>query len=543
MNPNPSFEQTRKFPLFAGLFAATGGVLGMIGWVADIPRLIDWDGNAITIKFNAALALSLMGVALAVKAYSEALLLFIRVPAVLTILIGTATLFQHLTDIDLGIDNVFVHEAPGAPATSAPGRMGMPASISFIFLGLALLLSTSRWRKHVGKAAIVALSYSFLTLIGYLFGADPLYSLPKFTGIALQTAVGIFALSLGVASLYRHSWPMNLIVGGTAGARMFREVFPLALLIVFSFGVLNSLGYRAGFYEPNFGIALRTLLEILFIAAILSWVATRLTAQEKEIEAGFRIRAENKARKLVADTQEAERRRLARDLHDHLGQAVTAVRFRVAYLKSQNIGGEGWKALDEIESVANDLDRDMSLLAWELRPVTLDTHGLRTSLDEYLKAWGDNRHIETKFLSHEDFPRLGPEMEINLYRIVQESLNNVLKHARASRVFVSLKAFKGSVWLAIEDDGKGFDHSIAAGGSIAEGLGIGGMRERAVLINGVFEIESFPGRGTTVGVRVPFAGPDSDSSDRPKKIDWEGIGPDLRLKSHIHDRDPLAERL
>ena len=172
----------------AGLtFAAA--VISILGWILDRPGLYAWDGSGINIKFNAALSLCLASLALLVLCLLPRLTPVVRFLAAAAAVITITTLAEHITGVDLHIDVLFMHEPPGARATSAPGRMGMPASAAISLIAIAILLRS--WKvdaRLVSLLGTLALLISLLSLTGYAFGADQLYAIPKYTGIALQTA-------------------------------------------------------------------------------------------------------------------------------------------------------------------------------------------------------------------------------------------------------------------------------------------------------------------------------------------------------------------
>jgi signal transduction histidine kinase len=157
--------------------------------------------------------------------------------------------------------------------------------------------------------------------------------------------------------------------------------------------------------------------------------------------------------------------------------------------------------VDSIETIAQRLDRDVDHLVWELRPTALDDLGLRAALANYIQDWsarvGIAAKLHTSGLLDE---RLPADTETALYRIAQEALTNVAKHARAANVDVILERRADTVLLIIEDDGVGFDPAGAGGGD--RGVGLLGMQERAGLVGAMLEIESAAGKGTTVLVRM-----------------------------------------
>ena len=238
----------------------------------------------------------------------------------------------------------------------------------------------------------------------------------------------------------------------------------------------------------------------------------RQRTRELESEVADRITAEQRATELVrklVSAQEDERARVARDIHDSVGQQLTALRLSLERLLDTSEG----EAAEEVEralTTTRDIGRDLDFLAWELRPAALDDFGLVAALSRYLRAWGEHVDIPTEFRTAGlDNKRLDPETETTLYRIVQEALNNVVKHAHASRVDVILDSRGDAIVLVVEDNGVGFE--AAEGGDAAQGLGLVGMRERAALVGAVVQIESSPGSGTTVFFRQHVRAQRADS--------------------------------
>jgi PAS domain S-box-containing protein len=204
--------------------------------------------------------------------------------------------------------------------------------------------------------------------------------------------------------------------------------------------------------------------------------------------------------------QEDERRRIARELHDQLGQQLTALRLTLEMLKAHSVERTDLHVqLETLEELARQLDQDVAFRVWELRPIALED-GLRAALTTYVRNWSKHSGIPARLhTSPSTDERSTSEIETTMYRLAQEALNNVVKHARANHVDVVLERSAESLSLIIEDDGVGFDLSNAV--TLGERLGLIGMRERAALIGADLQIESTPGRGTTVIVRAPAAMP------------------------------------
>lgn len=207
--------------------------------------------------------------------------------------------------------------------------------------------------------------------------------------------------------------------------------------------------------------------------------------------------------------QDDERRRIARDIHDHLGQQSTALRLKLEALKEHcKKYAELCEPISQAQEIAAQLDGDVDFLAWELRPAALDDLGLAAALANFVREWSKHFRIPADFHSTGmETDRPSPEIEVNLYRIAQEALNNTCKHAQASRVDVLLERRDHHIVLIVEDDGIGFDDEHHKTGT-DRGMGLLGMRERAALIGGTLEIEASPNQGTTIYARLPVSLPE-----------------------------------
>jgi two-component system CheB/CheR fusion protein len=217
------------------------------------------------------------------------------------------------------------------------------------------------------------------------------------------------------------------------------------------------------------------------------------------------VRVVNLLRKVVT-AQEDERGRIARNLHDQLGQRLTALRLSLERVQEHlATNGNRNEELERALSLTHMIDADVGFLSWELRPAVLDHLGLGVALPRYAREWSDHYGIEVAYKG-DSFQTGGltHEAEVAFYRIAQEALTNVAKHAHASRVDVMLETRDHSVVLVIEDDGVGFDATEGAVGD--RGVGLLGMRERAGLIGAEFLLESKTGDGTSIYVRYPSKG-------------------------------------
>jgi signal transduction histidine kinase len=212
-------------------------------------------------------------------------------------------------------------------------------------------------------------------------------------------------------------------------------------------------------------------------------------------------RMERDAFRRVVGAQELERRRLARELHDETGQALTSILLGLKSLEDA-LGDEEQRgaAVAGLRKLVVATLQDVRRLAVELRPKVLDDFGLVAALERLTESFGEQTEIRVRFESSLGDERLPPEAETALYRIVQESLTNVVKHAHAHSVSIVLARKPGAVALVIEDDGRGFDVAETRDG----GFGLEGMRERVGLFGGSLQIESRAGAGATIVAEVPL---------------------------------------
>jgi two-component system, NarL family, sensor histidine kinase UhpB len=201
-----------------------------------------------------------------------------------------------------------------------------------------------------------------------------------------------------------------------------------------------------------------------------------------------RERQESARRVLAA--QEAERVGIARDLHDEVGQVLTGV---LLQLSEPSVGANVGEARESVRRALGEVRRISS----ELRPEMLEHLGLVSALTELATSFARVTGLEVRRHFDADLPKLAPEVELAMYRIAQESLTNVARHARATRVTVALETGKASVVLRVADDGRGFD------GAPTEHGGLRSMRERALLIGGALAIEQRPDGGAEVRLEVP----------------------------------------
>jgi two-component system sensor histidine kinase UhpB len=220
-----------------------------------------------------------------------------------------------------------------------------------------------------------------------------------------------------------------------------------------------------------------------------------LTAAFNDMLGRLEVERRDSARRALA-AQEHERRRIARELHDEVGQALTAVVLQLDHVARGADASMRDEVLQARESVRSSLE-DVRVIARRLRPEALDDLGLPSALAALTNDVTRRTRLPVERRIASGVPSLAPDEELVIYRVAQEALTNVVRHAAAGQAKLALGVRDGRVELEVRDDGVGFDSRSAA-----DGTGMLGMRERAVLIGADLEVTSAPGRGATVLLRL-----------------------------------------
>jgi two-component system sensor histidine kinase UhpB len=312
------------------------------------------------------------------------------------------------------------------------------------------------WRVFAANAAVFVLAFALLAL----------------APVTLHAPVRLEELALLLAGLVVMLVLDLLLVGQVLGpldrfARVMREVDLLCP------------GQRAVGFE-------RSSSELLALAEAFNEMLERLEGERRE----------SSGRVLAA--QEAERLRIARELHDELGQTLTAVA-----LRAEHAAGREGAERPEFAEIARIVQRglaDVRRISLELRPGALEELGLLNAMISLCARVSEQTGMRIDRELEGPIPKLPADVELAVYRIAQEALTNAVRHSHASAVSVSLRCAGGDLVLSVKDDGDGLPERVIAGG------GLTGMRERAMLIGATLEIESVPGAGVEVRLRLAVDG-------------------------------------
>jgi PAS domain S-box-containing protein len=291
-----------------------------------------------------------------------------------------------------------------------------------------------------------------------------------------------------------------------ARIRGYASVLALPLNDFHTFGALNIYATEPDAFDD------KEINLLLGLANDLAYgiMALRGRAERRRAEAALK-ESEQELRRLASQLlsiQEKERRRVARELHDELGQALTVLKINLVAIEDQlapdqqHLKANCEHMLSYIDTVIENVRR----LSWDLSPSSLEDLGLSAALGYLVDETCRNHHMESAVVMDEIDNLFTPEIQINIYRIFQESLTNVVKHARASLVSVNVTRENGKVSFTIRDNGRGFNVKQAMSGKVAKkSLGLTAMNERALMARGSFQLSSRKGRGTTIEFSIPTA--------------------------------------
>jgi len=331
--------------------------------------------------------------------------------------------------------------------------------------------------------------------------------------VAVAAAVAALALRFVLTPLLGPANPYHTVWLGVVFCAWFCGVGPSILGTMIMF-----LGVWYWFVPPYRSFALQSPREIFGLAGFLLFAAVIITIGERarrtqaklneahdEMEIAVKERtaelaeANEKLRELTSSLmhlQDEERRRFARELHDSVGQLLAVIGMNLASFEGEQLTPDAARLLSDSQRLAEEISMQIRTISHLLHPPLLDEAGLRAALHTYVDGFSQRSKLEATLDISEGLPRLSRDLEISIFRIVQECLTNIHKHAGATSVSISIH-WSGSITLKVADDGKG----LRAGHG--PGVGVRGMEERVRQLRGTFHIAS-NSRGTTVTVTMPI---------------------------------------
>lgn len=430
----------------------------------------------------------------------------------LVMFVGVLVACEYVFGLELRFETLLFKKDLESLQTAFAGRPSPHTALNFILLGVSLFaLYTNKIAAHriaqvLGSAVVLI---ALLALVGYAYRASLLYRITVGIGMALHTTVAFILLGFGtLAASHGKTHPFFLFSESLEGQIARLLLLPAVVLSVL-LSVLIMLGVQAGWYELSYGMAFSAITSAVVLSILIWRFAGVLDTKEINKEAtsksdNIEPYQEGVLKQLI-NAQEEERGRIARELHDQIGQYLSAFMLRLKLLeKDPSQTASSKHELSELEKITVQLSDETHRLVWELRPSVLDEVGLSAALKVYAEQWSEHTGIVLDYQSIGlDDCRIQIEIEATVYRIVQEALTNVLRHSEAHQASLIVDARNGQLMVVVEDDGKGFDVNKLTNKDVKH-VGILGMQERIALVGGNLTIESSYGIGTSVFARIPL---------------------------------------
>jgi signal transduction histidine kinase len=529
-----------------GGFAALLGLLPLVGWIVDDDGLKGLASEGLTVKANTAVALLMGGIALVLLAPERrgaVRTALGKLLAAVIAAIGAATLFEHLSGVNLGIDELLFSEQLGAAATQSPNRMGPPASLAFPLLGGALLLLDRRRRALARGMALAAVLIALVPILGYVFHVRELFGIARFTGIAFPTALAFAALGLGVLVARTGDGQLRLLSDPGAGGIMVRRLLPAAILLPVVIARLRIAGEERGLYDAAFGRSLLVFGFILAFSVLIWWTArvvaryaeARARAEASEVELRRQLQesleSERAARSAAESASQTKDEFLATLSHE-LRSPLNAVLGWAQVLSNGGIGAEDARhGVEVIErnsrlqaKLIDDL-LDMSRIERGILRLEVHELDLGSVLEAALSAAAPTADAKEILLESQLEPDPAPVVgdPDRLQQVFTNLLNNAVRFTEAGgRVRVTSRIVGDKVEVAVSDTGIGiaedflpqvFGRFRQADGSTTRrhgglGLGLAIAHQLTQLHGGTLEAASDgEGRGATFTFCIPLAGP------------------------------------
>ena len=500
------------------------GVTVLAGWALGSEALRAF-GSSINVKANTAVGFLLAGISVAlVRSHATAARVAGVAAAAALAALGAATLSQHLVGWDLGIDQALFSEPPGRAATTSPGRMGPPAATCFTLAGIALVLL--HLRRSIRLAQIlstVVVAWALLAILGYAYGAEELYEIAQYTGIALVTAVTLLALGVGLLAARGDEGLVSSITSDLASGASARELLVAAIVGPALLGWIRILGQRLGFYDTGFGAAVFALALMAVLSAVIWRNAARLADSERRL-----LAAETETARLYHEAQEAVRVRdtfLSVAGHE-LRTPLNALKLQLYNARRRALASDSTESdrsltriqaqIDRLIALTNDLLDVSRMQSGKLMLEVADADLTEVAREVVARlSEGADRAGCALTLSAEG-PVLGEWDAFRIDQVLTNLLANALKFGAGKPVEVSVSRRDGMALLAVRDEGIGiaaedqarvferFERAVADRSFGGMGLGLWISRQIVEAHGGMLSVESAPGSGSRFEAALPI---------------------------------------
>ena len=389
-------------------------------------------------------------------------------------------------------------------------------AISFIFSGMALyfLSSDKTMLRNLSQwLALGAALLSIVVLIGYIYGQKSFYIYTNIIGMSIPTAVAFIMLVLGMLLARPNAYLMHRITGNSVGSKMLRRLLPAVVFVPLVLGWLIVMGNKDELYSLGFGMAVFVVLTLLVLVSVIAHVA-RILNQEQKLRSVVEDELRDSELRMhefalhLQNVREEERAIMAHNIHDDIGGMLAALKMDINLMSSKLKHADAipaiHKRLDEMKQRSDLLMQSVRRIITNLRPSILDNLGLLEAIEwqlmelenRYGIEYHFDRYLEEEQIEFEDEGHLA-----NVFRIFQEIMTNIIRHADASKVTVLATIIDATFVLSASDNGCGMD---AEHPSRADAFGLIGIQERVRSMKGAYHLISKKDYGTTVIISVPI---------------------------------------
>lgn len=380
-------------------------------------------------------------------------------------------------------------------------------------MSVVLLMRGSARAIYIAQAAaLLSASVAALALIGHAYSIEPLYGISDYSQMSVPGALGYVLIAAALLEIRPEEGMTRILVTDGPAGVMGRRLYTAAALVPPVLGFLALVTSVVwNWYPLPFAIVLFVMASITLFAIVVAITSRRLERADisRQFAEDDLWASRERLRELSAYTQvmqEEERVRIAREVHDELGQSLTALKMDVAMLRKQVPTSEAVeRRMNSMMELVNGTIQSVQRISSELRPSVLDDLGLAAAIEWQAREFEKRSGLEC----HVQLPKneiiANSSQATALFRIFQETLTNIARHAKATQVEVQLRETNGgrdrsAILLRVHDDGIGFDDQDVV---IGQSLGLMGMRERAALAGGTLDLDGAPGEGMTVTVTMP----------------------------------------